>query len=203
MAQAIAALVREPGGRAQLTPVSLRTPAAGEVRVRIEASGICATDLFAIDGGVGPVFPAVFGHEGAGVVEEVGADVTSLSPGDRVILSFDACRACAACEAGAPSSCESFAALNYRGRIDGVTGPDEEPVRAGWLAQSSWASEVVVPARIAVPVGADVPWGVAAALGCGVLTGAGTVFNVLGAGPGDALLVMGAGTTGLAAIMAA
>ncbi|GAA5031669.1 alcohol dehydrogenase catalytic domain-containing protein [Microbacterium fluvii] len=204
MTDAVAALVRERGGSAALTAVRLREPGEGEILVRIAASGVCPTDLFAIDGGAGDVFPAVFGHEGAGVVEAIGTGVDRIRPGDHVVLGFDSCGFCDACRGGHPASCARFAALNYRGRLDDLAvDATGEPVRTAWMAQSSWATRVIVRERSAAVIAPDVPWEVAATLGCGILTGAGTVFNVLAPGPGDVLLVIGAGTTGLAAVMAA
>ena len=201
MTAAVAALVRERGGSVALTDVTVRAPRAGEVLVEVAASGVCATDLFGISGGAGDRFPAVFGHEGAGVVAEVGADVDGLRVGDHVVLSFDSCGACAACREGHPAYCTQFAPLNYDAPTDAVAAGD--PVTTGWMAQSSWATHVVVRARNTVRIDDDVPWEVAATLGCGILTGAGTVFNVLRPGSGDSLVVIGAGTTGLAAVMAA
>ncbi|MFB7894415.1 alcohol dehydrogenase catalytic domain-containing protein [Microbacterium sp. NPDC056044] len=202
MTAAVAALIRERGGSVALADVTVRAPEPHEIVVQIRASGVCPTDLFGIDGGAGDRFPAVFGHEGAGVVEAVGAGVTRLQPGDRVVLGFGSCGACAPCSDGHPAYCDSFAALNYAPRSDAATDGGER-VTTAWMAQSSWATHVVVPESSAVAIGADVPWAVAAALGCGILTGAGTVLNVLRPASGDALLVLGAGTTGLAAVMAA
>ncbi|MFC8680399.1 alcohol dehydrogenase catalytic domain-containing protein [Microbacterium ureisolvens] len=202
MTAAVAALVRERGGSVALTDVALRAPGEHELVVRVMASGVCATDLFGIDGGAGDRYPAVFGHEGAGIVEAVGSGVTRSRPGDRVILGFGSCGACPACQGGHPAYCERFAELNYARRSDAAT-PDGERVTTGWMAQSSWATHVVVQESAVAPIGPDVPWEVAATLGCGILTGAGTVLNVLRPVTGDALLVLGAGTTGLAAVMAA
>ena len=201
MTAAVAALVRERGGPVALTDVTVRAPRTDEVLVEIAASGVCPTDLFGISGGAGDRFPAVFGHEGAGVVAEVGADVDGLRVGDHVVLSFDSCGQCAACREGHPAYCAEFAPLNYDAPSDATAAGD--PVTTGWMAQSSWATHVVVRARNAVRIDDDVPWEVAATLGCGILTGAGTVLNVLRPGPSDTLVVIGAGTTGLAAIMAA
>ena len=202
MTAAVAALVRERGGSVALADVTLPAPGAGELLVRIVASGVCPTDLFGMDGGAGDRFPAVFGHEGAGVVEAAGDGVTGIRPGDRVALSFASCGACASCADGHPAFCARFAELNYAPR-GGAATAQGETVTTGWMSQSSWASHVVVPASSAALIGGDVPWEVAAPLGCGILTGAGTVLNVLRPGSADSLLVLGAGTTGLAAVMAA
>ncbi|MFF2486541.1 alcohol dehydrogenase catalytic domain-containing protein [Microbacterium sp. NPDC058062] len=202
MTAAVAALVRERGGSVALADVTLRSPDPRELVVRVMASGVCPTDLFGIDGGAGDRFPAVFGHEGAGIVEAVGAEVTRVRPGDRVVLGFGSCGACGPCRDGHSAYCDRFAELNYAPRSDAAAEGGER-VTTGWMAQSSWATRVVVHESSAVPIGDDVPWAVAATLGCGILTGAGTVLNVLRPSPGDTLLVLGAGTTGLAAVMAA
>ncbi|MFE5291121.1 alcohol dehydrogenase catalytic domain-containing protein [Isoptericola sp. NPDC056618] len=196
-----AAVVREAGGPAMLTDVTLDPPGDGEVLVRVHASGVCPTDLFGIAGGAGDRFPAIFGHEGAGVVEAVGPGVGSLRPGDHVVLSFDSCGRCRSCAAGHPASCDDFAGLNYRPRSRAHA--DGAAATTGWMAQSSWATHALARTTNAVRIDDDVPWEVAAPLGCGVLTGAGTVLHVLAPGPHDTLLVVGAGTTGLAGVMAA
>lgn len=198
---AVAALVREAGAPAVLADVTLDAPGDGEVLVRVHASGVCPTDLFGMAGGAGDRFPAVFGHEGAGVVAAVGPGVEALRPGDRVVLSFDSCGVCAACADGHPASCARFADLNYRPRSR--AGAGGAAATTGWMGQSSWATHALARESNAVRIDDDVPWEVAAPLGCGILTGAGTVLNVLVPGPDATLLVVGAGTTGLAGVMAA
>lgn len=203
MAAAQAALAHERGGSVALESVHIRPPRSGDILVRIMASGVCPTDLYALDGGVGEVFPAVFGHEGAGIVEQIGEGVTRVAVGDRVVLSYGSCGTCAACLAGHTAGCRSFGELNYRGSHDDITLGNGHAARGAFMAQSSWATHVVTGERSAVKIGDDVPWEIAAPLGCGILTGAGTVFNVLAPTADDAVLVVGAGTTGLAAVMAA
>ncbi|WP_395244866.1 alcohol dehydrogenase catalytic domain-containing protein [Agromyces sp. MMS24-K17] len=204
MASDVAVVVRAPGAAPQLEEVTVAEPRAGEVLVRILASGVCHTDLVAIDADAGYPLPAVFGHEGAGVVEAVGPDVSRLRPGDRVVLGFDSCGACRACRDGHPAYCDRFGALNRAPVRDALAvAATGEPLTTGWMAQSAWATRVLARESNAVAVEADVPPSVAAPLGCGVLTGAGTVLNVLRPGPDDALLVLGAGAVGLSAVMAA
>lgn len=179
----------------------LREPRGSEVLVEIRASGVCATDLLGLDtSALGDA--AVYGHEGAGIVIAVGADVTSLTVGDRVVLGFDSCGECEACIDGVSGACARFARLNSRG-VSGRLHVAGKDVATGWMGQSAWASHVLVSERACVRIGADVPAPVAATLGCGVLTGAGTVMNVLQPGREDSLAVFGAGTTGLAAVMMA
>ncbi|GAA5196338.1 alcohol dehydrogenase catalytic domain-containing protein [Microbacterium jejuense] len=196
-----AAVVHERGGVAVIADIALAAPGPDELLVEVKASGVCPTDLFGIDGGAGDRFPAVFGHEGAGVVLAVGDRVDAIRPGDHVVLSFASCGACDACLGAHPAYCARFGELNYGARA--AQAHDGERVTTGWMSQSSWAEHVVVPASSAAVIGDDVPWRVAAPLGCGILTGAGTVLGALRPGPGDALLVLGAGTTGLAAVLAA
>ncbi|UOE43075.1 alcohol dehydrogenase catalytic domain-containing protein [Agromyces larvae] len=203
-ARDLAAVVRTPGGEPLLEPVTVAAPGPGELLVRILASGVCHTDLVAIDGGTGYPLPAVFGHEGAGVVEAVGTGVDRVRVGDRVVLGFDSCGACRACRDGHPSSCARFADLNNAPVRDALSIADSgEALTTGWMSQSSWATRVIARESNAVVIADDVPPSIAAPLGCGVLTGAGTVFNVLRPGADDGLLVIGAGAVGLAAVMAA
>lgn len=204
MASDVAVVVRSPRAAPQLEAVTVAAPRAGEVLVRILASGVCHTDLVAIDAHAGYPLPAVFGHEGAGVVEAVGDGVVRVRPGDRVVLSFDSCGSCPACRDDHPAYCDRFAALNQAPVRDAVAvAATGEPLTTGWMAQSAWASRVLARESNTVVVEADVPPGVAAPIGCGVLTGAGTVLNVLRPGPADVLLVLGAGAVGLSAVMAA
>lgn len=185
-----------------LAPITLRGPGPAEVTVTMMAAGVCPTDLFGIDGGAGDRFPAVFGHEGAGVVEAVGSAVRGIVVGDHVVIGFASCQHCPSCLAGHPAYCARFAALNFAAQGD-VAAFRGEPVSTGWMGQSSWSTRVVVDASTVARIGADVAWEVAATLGCGVLTGVGTVLNVLRPGADQSILVLGAGTTGLAAVMAA
>ncbi|QKJ20719.1 alcohol dehydrogenase catalytic domain-containing protein [Microbacterium hominis] len=200
----VAAIVRDRGSSPLLERVSVAAPRAGEVLVRVLATGVCHTDLVAIDGGVGYPFPAVFGHEGSGIVEAVGEGVSRVRPGDRVVLSFASCGACTTCREGHPAYCERFAALNHRPESDAiVVAATGEPVSTAFMRQSSWATRVIAHESNTVPVAGDVPAVVAAPLGCGVLTGAGTVLNVLAPAPGSGILVLGSGAVGLSAVMAA
>ncbi|MDN4474365.1 alcohol dehydrogenase catalytic domain-containing protein [Demequina sp. SYSU T00192] len=203
----LAAVVHSSGSEPVTAEVRLDALRPDEVLVDVAASGICHTDLTAIDGGSPFAYPAVFGHEGAGTVVRVGDAVTRVAPGDRVVLTFDSCGGCRRCRDGHPAYCEEFAARNYRGaRPDGsatVADRAGEPIRAAWMAQSSWATRAIARETNVVPLGEDLPFALAAPLGCGVLTGAGTVLNVLAPAHEDRLLVVGAGSVGLAGLMAA
>ncbi|MFE7224659.1 alcohol dehydrogenase catalytic domain-containing protein [Nocardioides sp. NPDC057577] len=188
---------------AELVTAQLDAPREDEVLVRIEAVGLCHTDL-ATRAALGTT-PAVLGHEGCGIVEQVGAAVSDLAVGERVVLSFRSCGSCERCLGGAPAYCEQAQRLNNAGhRPDGsaTVTVDGQPVFASFFGQSSFASHALVAASACVPVG-DVAPEVAAPLGCGFLTGAGAVLNVLRPGPGSRLLVVGAGGVGAAAVLAA
>jgi aryl-alcohol dehydrogenase len=197
--RATAAVLHEPRGVPSLEAVELDGPRAGEVLVELRATGVCHTDLGAIDGHVDLPFPAVLGHEGAGIVVESRAD--GLEPGDHVVLSFDSCGACASCRRGRPAYCADFHARNHSGlRPDGTTTMGA--VHGSFLGQSSFATHAIATQRnaVKVPPGDLAPL---AALGCSVQTGAGAVLNVLRPRPGARLAVFGCGAVGLSAVMAA
>jgi aryl-alcohol dehydrogenase len=204
--KAYAAVLRDAGRPFRVEPVRLGALRPADVLVRIEAAGICHTDLLARFG-VPMALPMVLGHEGAGVVESVGAAVTRVRPGDHVVLSFDSCGACERCLTGEPAYCAEFGARNIAGRrADGSTGmttEDGEPLADRWFGQSSFATHAVATERNVVVVDPDLPWSVLAPLGCSVQTGAGTVLGRLEVGPGSRFAVIGAGAVGLAAVMAA
>lgn len=201
--RATAALLEQPGEPFVLTEVDLDDPRPDEVLVRVAAVGVCGTDLeFA---GFFPT-PALLGHEGAGVVEKVGAHVTSVRPGDHVAMSFASCGTCAPCRTGAPAYCRGFDALNFSGRrSDGSTAVTHggREVNAHFLGQSSFADHVVAPERAVVRIDPSYDLLRAGPFGCGFQTGAGGVFNVLRPRPGSSIAVFGAGAVGVAAVIAA
>jgi aryl-alcohol dehydrogenase len=201
--RARAAVLESAGAPFTITDVELSEPRPDEVLVRIDSVGVCGTDLeFA---NFFPT-PVVLGHEGAGVVEEVGSRVTGIAAGDHVALSFTSCGACRNCLTGAPSYCLQFDAVNFTGRRpDGSTAitRDGAEINGHFLGQSSFASHVVAPARAVVPIDKSVDLRVAAPFGCGIQTGAGGVLNVLRPAPGSSFAVFGAGAVGVSAILAA
>ncbi|MFE6701263.1 NAD(P)-dependent alcohol dehydrogenase [Streptomyces sp. NPDC057718] len=182
-------------------------PANGEVLVRIAGCGMCRTDLAVRRSAGRSPLPAVLGHEGSGVVVETGGPDTGLSPGDHVVLSFDSCGHCRSCLGAAPAYCDDFAALNlFGGRTENAarfTDAAGGALAPRWFGQSSFAAYAMVPARNAVRVDPALPLELLGPLGCGFLTGAGAVLNSFNTGPGDTVVVLGAGAVGLAAVMAA
>jgi aryl-alcohol dehydrogenase len=203
---ALAAIARAPHSEFSLETISIDGPKTGEVLVRVEAVGICHTDLATRDGALPVALPAVLGHEGCGVVEAVGPGVTKVAPGDRVGITFASCGSCPACVAGTPSYCHNFMPLNYSGvRADGSTplSAGGETVTGLFFGQSSFATYSLALERNVVKVPGDLPAEVIAPIGCGIQTGAGAVLRSLDCRPGSALLVAGAGSVGLSAVMAA
>ncbi|MER6346301.1 NAD(P)-dependent alcohol dehydrogenase [Streptomyces sp. NPDC001595] len=201
-----AAVVEAPGAPFTLREADLEDPRPREVLVRMTAAGICHTDLGMRDTWPRHLTPMVFGHEGAGRVEAVGAEVTGVVPGDHVCLTFASCGACEQCAADHPAYCRAARALNLSGgRADGTTpfSVDGAPLHAGFFGQSSFATHAVVHERGVVKVPSDLPAAIVAPLGCSGQTGAGTVLNRLRPEPGSSLVVLGAGGVGLSALMAA
>ncbi|MEV5149746.1 NAD(P)-dependent alcohol dehydrogenase [Streptomyces sp. NPDC052727] len=202
-----AAVVPEPGADFETMDVLLDDPRAGEVLVRVEAVGICHADIAAREGKTPFPHPAVLGHEGAGVVEAAGAGVTSLLPGDKVVLTFASCGVCASCRSGLPSQCADFLSLDFAAgaRSDGspTLWLGDTPLHAHFFGQSSFATHALVIERNAVKLPDEAPLATLAPLGCGIQTGAGAVLNVLRPAPGGSVAVFGAGAVGLAAVMAA
>lgn len=200
------AIVNEQGGDFVFDEVDLDGPRADEVLVRIVATGLCHTDITMKGFLPAEMFPNVFGHEGAGVVEEVGADVSGIEVGDHVVLSFRSCRTCAKCEAGLVGYCDSSLMINYMGiRMDGSTTytRDGSPVFGSFFGQSSLSQHAIAYADNVVVVDRSLDLTRLAPYGCGFQTGAGTVLNVLQPGPSDSLVVYGVGAVGLAALAAA
>ncbi|MBB2940850.1 aryl-alcohol dehydrogenase [Actinoplanes lutulentus] len=196
--RATAALVETPGGPFTLHDVEIDEPRPDEILVRITAAGICHTDLTMRRAWPQQRLPMIFGHEGTGVVEAVGARISSVAPGDTVCLSYRSCGNCPECSSNNRPYCERSDLNTRGGRSDAV-----KKTYSGFFGQSSFATYALTHESNTVKIPADFPPALAAPLGCGVQTGAGTVINVLEAGPGDTLVIFGAGSVGLSAVMAA
>jgi Zn-dependent alcohol dehydrogenase len=194
-----AALFHGPGRPLEVRKIELEEPRAHEVLVRIAAVGICGTDLHSVKGEWRRPTPIVLGHEGAGVVEEVGADVSSVRPGDRVVLSWaPACGDCADCRRGRPAACVPLHRAIAAGTlVDGRTGMsvDGETVYRG-TATGALSERLVVAERVALPIGEDVPLEHAALLGCAALTGIGAVLFAARVESEASVLVVGGGGVG-------
>ena len=205
-----AAVVFEQSGKFSIEQLELSDPNDDEVLVRIVCAGICHTDLVAREMHL-PIpperaLPAVFGHEGAGVVEKVGARVTKVKPGDHVVLAWDYCGACPSCKAGKELYCMNFFLYNFHGaRPDGTTTlrKGDQVIHGSFFTQSSFANFALANERNVVKVREDIPLEVLAPMGCGVMTGAGAVMNSLQAGPGTSIAVFGTGTVGMSAVLGA
>ena len=201
-----AAVVRKKGGAFSLEKLELEEPRADEVLVRIVATGMCHTDMVVRDQVYPVPQPIVLGHEGAGVIEKVGADVVKVRPGDHVVLTFMSCGRCRLCEQGRPANCENFNAHNFSGgRADGTGSlrDDNGRVHDHFFGQSSFSTFAVANERNVVRVPKEAPLELLGPLGCGIQTGAGAVMNALKVGHGASFAAFGAGAVGLSAVMAA
>lgn len=195
--------------RGQTAPFSLETvyldaPGPDEVAVRVVGVGICHTDFMARAGIVQP--PLVAGHEAAGIVTSLGSAVTDLAIGDHVLISYDSCGHCRNCLEARPAYCDAFWPRNMSGYREGrpttIRDAANQAIQGRWFGQSSFAEVCVVRARNLVVVDRRLPLELLGPLTCGVLTGAGSVFTSLSVAPGGSIVVFGAGTVGLSAVMA-
>ena len=181
--------------------VTLRDLAPGDVKVKIAHSGVCHSDLSAMNGTIPQTPPVVLGHEGAGVVTDIGDGVTHVAPGDHVIIAFSPpCGTCPYCTGrGQPNLCiDGFFAMSANPQFrrgDTVVG--------AMTGCGTFAEETIVPGIAAVKIDDDIPLDVAALVGCGVTTGVGAALNTAGITPGSSVLVIGAGGVGVAAIQGA
>jgi len=202
-----AAVVHEEGGPFTIETVELDGPQADELLVEMSAVGLCHTDLSVRDQYYPTPLPAVLGHEGSGIVREVGEDVTGIEPGDPVVLSFDYDGTCRNCHEGRVAYCEEFFDYNFAGRRPGDgTSPlsaDGEAVSGRFFGQSSFATHAIATERNAVVVPDDAPLDLLGPLGCGIQTGAGGVINSLDPQAGSSVVVFGAGSVGLSALLGA
>lgn len=199
--------------------VELEAPRDDEILVRIAGVGLCHTDLVAAAGafdqpGQPYPFPAVFGHEGSGIVEAVGSDVTAVAPGDRVAVTVPCCGECDRCQDGKSPYCRSAFPMSFSGKrlADGSTalsscrssdGGDTTAIASNFLGQSSFASHAITYENNVVKVPEDVPLELMGPLGCSVQTGVGGVIHSLDAKPGSSILITGGGPVGLSAVMGA
>jgi aryl-alcohol dehydrogenase len=200
-----AAVIEEKGQDFQIVEMELDGPKTGEVLVRVSACGVCHTDEVARQQLAPVPLPAVFGHEGCGVIEEVGPGVTDFRIGDKVGMSYGYCGKCEACRTGRPYGCRENYRLNFGGvQYDGTKRLHYKGREvSSFFGQSAFATHAVVHQNNLIPVPDDIPLEILAPLGCGIQTGAGAIFNYLHPGADSAILVTGCGPVGLSTVMAA
>ena len=192
-----AAVLYEYGAPLVIEELELDPPREGELLVRMAASGVCHSDLHTARGIHPTAVPTVLGHEGAGVVEEVGPGVTHVEPGDHVMLTWlPYCGRCRQCRRGRPNRCEEVAWYDTT-LADGTCRLHKDGRRIHHYNTSSFAERSVVPAQTAIPVDPDLPLTELALMGCAVMTGVGAALNTAGVRPGDTAVVVGCGGVGL------
>ncbi|WP_166210924.1 S-(hydroxymethyl)glutathione dehydrogenase/class III alcohol dehydrogenase [Cognatiluteimonas telluris] len=202
-----AAVAFAAGQPLQVVEIDVEPPRAGEVLVRILATGVCHTDAFTLSGDDPEgLFPAVLGHEGGGIVVEVGAGVTSVKPGDHVIPLYTAeCRQCKFCRSGKTNLCQAVRATQGKGLMpDGTTrfSYNGQPLYH-YMGTSTFSEYTVVPEISLAVIDPDAPLEKVCLLGCGVTTGIGAVLNTAKVTPGSTVAVFGLGGIGLAVIQGA
>ncbi|KAM5385337.1 hypothetical protein ACJZ2D_000978 [Fusarium nematophilum] len=206
MSTTTALVLKEINGPFSLEKVSLDTIRHDEALVEIHATGLCHTDLSCASGTLPASAPAVLGHEGAGIIREVGSSVADLKPGDKVLLSYSHCASCEQCTSGHPAYCYSFVPWNFGGkRSDGspAMSLDSKPLFSSFFGQSSFARLTVAHRSSLVKVASDTDLALFAPLGCGLQTGAGAILNTLNVQPGKTVAIFGVGSVGMSAVMAA
>ncbi|OOP73865.1 NAD(P)-dependent alcohol dehydrogenase [Clostridium beijerinckii] len=200
-----AAVIYEKGQNFKIEDVELESPKASEILVKVVASGVCHTDEVARLQAIPVPLPVVLGHEGCGIVEEVGSSVTEFKKGDRVGFSFGYCGHCENCLSAHQHACENLNAINFGGVMsDGTKRLSKNGQEiSSFFGQSSFATYAVVNQNSAVKIDDDIELELAGPLGCGIQTGAGAVLNRLKPSFGSTIAVFGCGTVGMSAIMAA
>jgi len=198
-----AAVVRHAGGPFSIENLQLDDPRPDEIIVRIVATGMCHSDLVAKEQLWPVALPVVLGHEGAGIVEQIGSAVEHVAVGDPVVLTFNSCGRCHSCEDGHKAYCSRFGMLNASGAREDGSGTLGSGVHGCFFYQSSFATFALAHARNVVKVRADAPLEVLGPLGCGIQTGAGAVLNVLKPSASHSFAVFGAGAVGLSGMLGA
>lgn len=191
--------------------LELEAPGPGEVRIRVIATGVCHTDMNTQSGDMPLPLPGVLGHEGSGVIESLGEGVTDFAVGDHVIMAWPFCGECRNCVRGEHRYCERIGeALCGGHRLSGPLAgssayrrTDGSSLSGHFFGQSSFATYSIASASALVRVDNDLPLELLGPLACGITTGAGAVFNTANPGPGESVVIFGAGAVGLAAVMAA
>ena len=201
-----AALLWEAPGRWQVAEVDLDPPRADEVLVRLGATGLCHSDDHFATGDIGVArFPFAGGHEGAGVVEEVGPGVRSVQPGDHIVTSFiPSCGRCRWCTTGQQNLCDNGALMLIGSQLDGTfrMHVDGRDVAQGGCI-STFAERSVMPVASCIKINPEIPFEAACLVGCGVPTGFGSAVHAGSVAPGDVVIVMGTGGVGMNAVQGA
>ena len=191
----------------RLVELDLDPPRPGELLIRIDAAGLCHSDLSVVNGDRPRPMPMAIGHEATGIVEVLGSpDDTRFSIGDRVVLAFlPSCGECVRCQSGEGYMCPNGAAANGKGELlgGGFRLHEQGGAVHHHLGVSAFASHAVVDRRSAVKIDADIPPRIAALFGCAVLTGVGAVMNSAALRPGESAVIYGLGGVGLAALLGA
>ena len=201
-----AAIARVAGAPLSIEEIDIEEPREQEILVEVVATGVCHTDLVVRDGMLPTPLPVVLGHEGAGIVRAVGSQVSSIQPGDHIVMSYNSCGTCPSCAEGEKSYCHEFFPRNFFAvREDGSSAlsQDDGIIHGNFFGQSSFASYAICHETNAVKVDKSLPLELLGPLACGVQTGAGAVLKALKVQEGKSFILFGAGSVGLSAIMAA
>ena len=202
-----AAIAWEAGKPLEIEEIDLASPKAGEALVRIVATGVCHTDAYTLSGkDPEGLFPAILGHEGGGIVEEIGPDVTSVKPGDHVIpLYVPECRACKFCLSGKTNLCQAVRATQGKGLMpDGTSRFSKNgETLYHYMGTSTFSEYTVVPEIALAKINPEAPLEKVCLLGCGITTGIGAVLNTAKVEPGSTVVVFGLGGVGLSVVQGA
>jgi aryl-alcohol dehydrogenase len=201
-----AAVARKPYEDFSLEDLKLDALKADEVLVKIEGVGLCHTDIISRDQSIPVPLPMVLGHEGSGRIIEVGSKITDLQVGDHVVLSFLSCGSCGNCKDDMPSYCHQFPEVNFAGsRRDGshTIVNEGEQIYGNYFGQSSFATHALANRRNVIKVDKKAPLACLGPLGCGFQTGAGSVLRSMACEPGSNIVIIGGGSVGMSAVIAA
>lgn len=204
MTEGIAAISREPGLEVEVVKIQVDDPQDNEVLVRMVATGICHSDLTLMKAGI--YRPGCYGHEGSGIVEKVGKNVTKVKPGDHVVMCMIVpCGKCSACLQGKPMYCHTFDSIAPATRADGSHSIKCDCSNEGIVhgLACSFSSHLITTENAIIKVPDDVPLEILGPFACGVQTGAGAVINSLKASYGSSIAIFGLGTVGMSALMGA
>ena len=204
-----AAVVLEREGDFEINKYNINELQPREVLVEIKGVGFCHTDLTARDQSYDVPLPMILGHEGSGIVKEIGNEVKNLEKGDHVVLTYGSCGTCSTCNEGTPQYCEQFYLLNFGGKRFESDEPaistedNSDEIHSHFFQQSSFANYAVATERNVIKVNKEAPLEILGPLGCGIQTGAGSVINSLHPHVGSSIAIFGTGSVGLSAVMAA